>query len=118
MDQGNALTPEVPALAAAELTCRGFDIGYSAVAKAQDRYRLVRQVSRTLMTIKLPSNRRRETFVFCAWRGLNPGETSACFHRLTGNQAGRYSVRVTGNWRVTFGWDKDEATDVDLEDYH
>lgn len=42
----------------------------------------------------------------------------AYFHRLTGNQAGRYSVRVTGNWRVTFGWDKDEATDVDLEDYH
>ena len=30
----------------------------------------------------------------------------------------RHSVRVTGNWRITFGWDGDDAIDVDLEDYH
>jgi len=29
----------------------------------------------------------------------------------------RYSVRVTGNWRITFAWD-DGAIDVNLEDYH
>ena len=40
------------------------------------------------------------------------------FHQLAGDQAGRYSVRVTGNWRVTFGWNGDDAVDVDLEDYH
>ena len=40
------------------------------------------------------------------------------FHSLAGNQKGRYSVRVTGNWRVTFGWDGEDVTDVDLEDYH
>lgn len=40
------------------------------------------------------------------------------FHPLTGNQRGRYSVRVTGNWRLTFGWDGENVTDVDLEDYH
>ena len=38
------------------------------------------------------------------------------FHALHG--ARRWSVRVTGNWRITFGWDGVDAIDVDLEDYH
>jgi len=25
---------------------------------------------------------------------------------------------VTGNWRITFRFDGDDAVDVDLEDYH
>jgi len=40
------------------------------------------------------------------------------FHPLTGDQIGRYSVRVTGNWRITFAFDGKNAIDVDLEDYH
>ena len=40
------------------------------------------------------------------------------FHGLAGSRKGRYSVRATGNWRVTFGWDGEDAIDVDLEDYH
>jgi proteic killer suppression protein len=40
------------------------------------------------------------------------------FHGLTGDQKGRYSVRVTGSWRITFGWDGENVTDVDMEDYH
>lgn len=40
------------------------------------------------------------------------------FHALKGNDKGRYSVLVTGNWRLTFGWDGVDATLVDLEDYH
>ncbi|WP_428670669.1 type II toxin-antitoxin system RelE/ParE family toxin [Reyranella sp.] len=40
------------------------------------------------------------------------------FHSLTGDQKGRYSVRVTGNWRITFGWDGENVTDIDVEDYH
>jgi len=40
------------------------------------------------------------------------------FHQLTGDQLGRYSVRLTGNYRVTFGWDLNKAIDVDIEDYH
>lgn len=40
------------------------------------------------------------------------------FHRLKGALEGRYAVWVTGNYRVTFGWDGEEAVDVDLEDYH
>jgi proteic killer suppression protein len=40
------------------------------------------------------------------------------FHSLTGDQKGRYSVRVTGNWRITFGWDGENVMDIDLEGYH
>ena len=42
-------------------------------------------------------------------------------HPLKGRQSGRWSVRVSGNWRVTFrfdGPDATDATDVDYEDYH
>lgn len=42
------------------------------------------------------------------------------FHALAGKMKGRFSVRVTGNWRLTFAWDDDgpAAVDVDYEDYH
>lgn len=40
------------------------------------------------------------------------------FHALSGDRKGRYSVRLTANWRVTFGWQGEDAVDVDLEDYH
>ena len=40
------------------------------------------------------------------------------FHLLKGDQAGRYAVDASGNWRITFGWDGQDAVDVDLEDYH
>ena len=39
------------------------------------------------------------------------------FHGLRGKSV-RYSVRVTANYRLTFGWRTPDATDVDLEDYH
>ena len=42
------------------------------------------------------------------------------FHRLTGDQAGRYAVKVDKNFRLTFGWSSlgPDAIDVDYEDYH
>ncbi len=39
------------------------------------------------------------------------------FHRLHGDPE-RWSVRVTGNYRITFGWAGENAIDVDFEDYH
>ena len=39
------------------------------------------------------------------------------FHGLEGNPK-RWSVRVTGNCRITFGWSGEDALDVDFEDYH
>lgn len=40
------------------------------------------------------------------------------FHPLKGDRVGRYAVRLTANYRVTFGWDDDGAENVDIEDYH
>lgn len=39
------------------------------------------------------------------------------FHRLHGSPQ-RWSVRVTGNYRITFSWSGEDAIDVDFEDYH
>lgn len=39
-------------------------------------------------------------------------------HELKGDRHGTWSVRVSGNWRVTFEFDGAEAMAVDYEDYH
>lgn len=40
------------------------------------------------------------------------------FHELTGPRKGTYAVSVSGNWRLTFRFDGENAIDVQLEDYH
>ncbi|KAB1072136.1 type II toxin-antitoxin system RelE/ParE family toxin [Methylobacterium planeticum] len=44
------------------------------------------------------------------------------FHALAGGMAGRdavaVAVAVSRNWRLTFGFEGQDAIDVDLEDYH
>lgn len=40
------------------------------------------------------------------------------FHSLAGPNKGRYAVKVSANWRITFGWDEEDAVQVDFEDYH
>jgi proteic killer suppression protein len=39
-------------------------------------------------------------------------------HELKGERKGTWSVTVSGNWRITFGFHDGDAYDVDLEDYH
>jgi toxin HigB-1 len=39
------------------------------------------------------------------------------FHSLQGNPK-RWSVRVTRNYRITFCWSGESATEIDFEDYH
>jgi proteic killer suppression protein len=39
-------------------------------------------------------------------------------HELKGDRQGAWSVRVSGNWRVTFEFDGPDAVNVDYEDYH
>ena len=39
-------------------------------------------------------------------------------HELKGKDKGRWSVWVSGNWRVTFKFEEVDASDVDYEDYH
>ena len=39
-------------------------------------------------------------------------------HQLKGVMTGRWSVTVSGNWRITFAFDGEHAVLVDYEDYH
>lgn len=39
-------------------------------------------------------------------------------HPLRGDRAGTWSVKVSGNWRVTFAFLDNDVVDVDYEDYH
>ena len=50
-----------------------------------------------------------------------PGEMDIAgwrLHPLKGARKGEWSVWVSGNWRVTFRFDENNATDVNYEDYH
>ena len=40
------------------------------------------------------------------------------FHPLKGDRKGSYAVSVSGNWRLTFRFEGEDATDLALEDYH
>ena len=39
-------------------------------------------------------------------------------HELQGVRKGTWAVKVSGNWRVTFGFAGKDAERVDYEDYH
>ena len=39
-------------------------------------------------------------------------------HELKGNRNGIISLKVSGNWRVTFKLENGDAFDVNYEDYH
>ena len=40
------------------------------------------------------------------------------FHPLKGDRDGEYAVTVTGNWRITFCYNGQNATAVNFEDDH
>jgi len=39
-------------------------------------------------------------------------------HPLTGELTNHWSIRVNGNWRVTFTFDGEDVVLVDYQDYH
>ena len=39
-------------------------------------------------------------------------------HKLKGKKAGRWSIWVNGNWRVTFDYENGNVYIVNYEDYH
>jgi toxin HigB-1 len=39
-------------------------------------------------------------------------------HQLAGDLKGHWAVKVSGNWRLTFAFDKEDAILVDYQDYH
>ena len=40
------------------------------------------------------------------------------FHSLKGTRKQEYAVTISGNWRMTFEFEAQDASGVNLEDYH
>jgi proteic killer suppression protein len=38
--------------------------------------------------------------------------------KLSGNTVGQHSVRINDQWRVCFRWERGDAYDVEIVDYH
>ena len=38
--------------------------------------------------------------------------------QLHGDRAGRYSIRVNARYRICFGWENGDASEVEVVDYH
>ena len=38
--------------------------------------------------------------------------------KLGGNRKGQHSIRINDQWRVCFRWEKGDAFDVEIVDYH
>ena len=71
--------------------------------------------------LSVPNVRRVETILARLDAALLPEDLNLPgyrFHGLKGRDKGWFAVDASGNWRVTFGWDGNDAIDVDLEDYH
>jgi proteic killer suppression protein len=79
-----------------------FETGSSAGINPQHETRL-RQILSLLETA--------ETVDDMDLPGLN-------LHELKGECKGTWSVKVSGNWRVTFKLQKGDAFDINYEDYH
>jgi len=67
----------------------------------------VEKISDILLAID-EATRLQEVGLFPGWR----------LHPLKGELKGFWSVTVSGNWRVIFRFEKGDAFDVDLVDYH
>ena len=40
------------------------------------------------------------------------------FEKLSGDRKGRYSIRISNKYRICFKWEKGNAIDVEIIDYH
>jgi proteic killer suppression protein len=49
---------------------------------------------------------------------LNMNIAGYQLHPLVGEREGEWAVSVSGNWRLVFRFEGENATDVDLVDYH
>ena len=38
--------------------------------------------------------------------------------QLKGDRKGQYSIRINDQWRICFGWENENAVDVEVVDYH
>jgi len=59
--------------------------------------------------------------LFALNRAKSPSDMAAPgwdLHLLRGDRKGHWSVKVNGNWRLTFAFEGEDAILVDYQDYH
>jgi toxin HigB-1 len=81
---------------------RLFHTGNTAGIQTSHAKRLSRQLAR------LDDSRRPQDMNVPGWN----------LHPLKGNLEGHWSVWVSGNWRLTFTFEGEDAVLVDYQDYH
>lgn len=78
-----------------------------------------RQGSRRLVADALGAARRRLLILDAADRLVDlrvpPGNR---LEKLIGDRRGRYSIRINDRWRICFRWQRGDAYDVEIVDYH
>jgi len=79
-----------------------FETGSKAGIQSAHADKLARQLA-LLNVIKAPGE-----MALPGW-GLHP---------LKGDLAGQWAVKVSGNWRLTFAFEGEDAVLVDYQDYH
>jgi len=80
---------------------------YEADEKRDVPGALVEKLTDVLLAID-EAERPSDAGLFSGWR----------LHPLKGDLKGFWSVSVSGNWRVIFRFERGDAFDVDLVDYH
>lgn len=65
-----------------------------------------------------PRLRRLLTALDAASRPEDMNAPGNALHSLKGNLVGHWSVNVSGNWRLTFVFEGEDAVLVDYQDYH
>ena len=59
--------------------------------------------------------------LFALDNAKRPGDMNAGgwrLHKLSGTLTGHWAVQVSGNWRLTFAFEGEDAMLVDYQDYH
>jgi proteic killer suppression protein len=62
--------------------------------------------------------RRLLTALDVASRAEDMNASGSGLHSLKGNLQGHWAVTVSGNWRMTFAFEGEDAVLVDYQDYH
>lgn len=77
--------------------------------------------SGTTKGIQPPHAKRLRMLLAALDTALSPGDMNIPgfrLHRLAGQRAGRWSIWVNGNWRLTFEFQDGHVHVLDYEDYH
>jgi toxin HigB-1 len=81
--------------------------------------RLFEEDDRSRLDARLVPKLRRVLFrLHSATVSEDMNQPGYALHPLRGDFSGFWSVRVSGNWRVTFRFEDGQAFDIDLVDYH